>query len=325
MQQEMKYIYTVYRHGSFSKAAEELFLTQPALSISVQKVEHELGLSLFNRDKKPLELTEAGKIYIQKIEQIQHLEEELSAQLNDLTDLKTGSLKIGGTHYFNAYILPPVLSAYKRKFPGIDLQLVETGSWELINMIKENQIDLTFNCTPDPSDKLQRIPAFQDTILLSVPISFPVNRELAEFALTSEDILSHRFEEEDCPKVTLKPFVDTPFILLTPGNNLYRRSMTFFEGAQITPRITLQVSQLVTSFHLSCSGIGATFISDWLMTNVHPEMCYYKIDSPHAIRHFDIVTSSKNYISKPQQAFIELFCSYYSNAYSDPSSRHSKG
>ena len=109
MQQEMKYIYTVYRHGSFSKAAEELFLTQPALSISVQKVEHELGLSLFNRDKKPLELTEAGKIYIQKIEQIQHLEEELSAQLNDLTDLKTGSLKIGGTHYFNAYILPPVL------------------------------------------------------------------------------------------------------------------------------------------------------------------------------------------------------------------------
>ena len=90
MQPEMKYIYTVYQCGSFSKAAEKLFLTQPALSISVQKVEHEVGMPLFNRDKKPLEITEAGMIYIQKIEQIQHLEQELAMQLNDLTDLKTG-------------------------------------------------------------------------------------------------------------------------------------------------------------------------------------------------------------------------------------------
>ena len=84
MQPEMKYIYTVYQCGSFSKAAEKLFLTQPALSISVQKAEHEVGMPLFNRDKKPLELTEAGMIYIQKIEQIQHLEQELAMQLNDL-------------------------------------------------------------------------------------------------------------------------------------------------------------------------------------------------------------------------------------------------
>jgi len=67
MQPEMKYIYTVYQCGSFSKAAEKLFLTQPALSISVQKAEHEVGMPLFNRDKKPLELTEAGMIYIQKM------------------------------------------------------------------------------------------------------------------------------------------------------------------------------------------------------------------------------------------------------------------
>ena len=54
MQQEMKYIYTVYQKGSFSKPAEALFMTQPALSISIQKVENEIGMPLFNRDKKPL-------------------------------------------------------------------------------------------------------------------------------------------------------------------------------------------------------------------------------------------------------------------------------
>ena len=102
MQQEMKYIYTVYQKGSFSKAAESLYMTQPALSISIQKVETEIGMPLFNRDKKPLELTEAGKLYIEKIRQIMHLENELAQQLGDLTSLKTGKLRVGGSHYFNS-------------------------------------------------------------------------------------------------------------------------------------------------------------------------------------------------------------------------------
>lgn len=115
MQQEMKYIYTVYQKGSFSKAAESLYMTQPALSISIQKVETEIGMPLFNRDKKPLELTEAGKLYIEKIRQIMHLENELAQQLGDLTSLKTGNLRVGGSHYFNSYILPPVIADFKKK------------------------------------------------------------------------------------------------------------------------------------------------------------------------------------------------------------------
>lgn len=311
MQQEMKYIYTLYQYGSFSKAAEELFLTQPALSISIQKVEREIGMPLFNRDKKPLELTEAGRLYIKKIEEIQHLEEELRAQLNDLTDLKTGRLRIGGTHYFNAYILPPVLSAYKRRFPGIQLELTEGGSWELLDMLKENKIDLTFNCTPQAADKLRRTPSFHDTILLAVPVHFPVNSLLKDYAMSSQDVLARRFNDPQCPAISLKAFADTPFIMLTPGNNLFQRSMSFFEEANITPNITLQVSQLVTSFHLAQAGIGAAFVSDWLLTNVHPEMLYYKIDSPASVRIFDIVTSGKNYLSHAQKAFIELFQEYY--------------
>ena len=124
MQPEMKYIYTVYQCGSFSKAAEKLFLTQPALSISVQKVEHEVGMPLFNRDKKPLEITEAGMIYIQKIEQIQHLEQELAMQLNDLTDLKTGHLRVGGTHLMPIFF-PLLLQLTKKSSRGSVFNLLK--------------------------------------------------------------------------------------------------------------------------------------------------------------------------------------------------------
>lgn len=187
--------------------------------------------------------------------------------------------------------------------------------WEVlvIDMLKNDKIDLTFNCTPDPSDKLRRSPSFQDTILLAVPSHFSVNRFFTETALSSQDVLARKFEDPDCPSITLQAFTDTPFILLTPGNNLRKRSMTFFKEAGITPNITMEVSQLVTSYHLARSGIGAAFISDWMLTNAHPEMSYYKINSPASARLFDIVTSGKNYLSKAQKAFIDLFQAYYKN------------
>ena len=69
MQQEMKYVYQVYLDGSISRAAEHLYITQPALSMSIQKIENELGMPLFDRGTRPLTLTLAGQIYIETVRQ----------------------------------------------------------------------------------------------------------------------------------------------------------------------------------------------------------------------------------------------------------------
>ena len=84
MQQEMKYIYQVYTDGSFSRAAEHLYLTQPALSIAVQKVEESIGMPLFDRSRRPLQLTAAGEIYIGTIKKIMGLEQDLDRQIQDI-------------------------------------------------------------------------------------------------------------------------------------------------------------------------------------------------------------------------------------------------
>ena len=110
---------------------------------------------------------------------------------------------------------------------------------------------------------------------------------------------------------SLAPFADVPFILLTKGNNLYSRSVALFEDVKIDPIVRLQVSQLVTAYHLVCSGLGAAFISDWMVLYDHDDMRYYKIAHPLAVRQFDVVSSSRNYLSKPQKAFIESISCYY--------------
>lgn len=312
MKQEMQYIYQVYQSGSFSKAAQALYLTQPALSIAIQKVEAEIGMPLFIRDKKPLELTDAGKVYIEKVKEILHLEAELSKELSDLSNLNTGNLVLGGTHYLNSYILPPVLTTFQKQYPGVHLELVEASSNELIEMLRENKIDLTFNCIPNPKDNFRRTPIFKDNVLVAVPTSYPINKTLKNYTLTARDIMFRRNLMPDCPAIpSLAPFADVPFILLTKGNNLYSRSVALFEDAKIDPIIRLQVSQLVTAYHLVCSGLGAAFISDWMVLYDHDDMRYYKIAHPLAVRQFDVVSSSRNYLSKPQKAFIESISSYY--------------
>ena len=311
MEQDMKYVYEVYKHGSFSKAAEALFITLPALSISIQRVEKAIGMPLFDRSKKPLRLTEAGNLYIEKFHQIQYMERELAQQLNDLSELNTGSLRIGGSHYFNSYVLPEILTEYRHAHPGIQLTLLEAGSNELLHLLADHEIDITFNCMEKPKDSFCRIPGFIDTILISVPKNMAVNEQLSEYALSAADIIAQKHQEFSTPAVPLTPFADTPFILLSPGNNLYQRSSTFFADAKITPNVCLQVSQLVTAYHLSRSGMAATFISDLLVSAFHDSVWFYKIASQSSIRVFDLVMSDGAYMSNAMKEFVRIFQEHY--------------
>ena len=128
MEQDMKYIYQVYQDGSFSAAAEHLYMSQPALSIAVKRVEESVGAELFDRSRRPLALTEAGQNYIDTLQGILRLEEDLARQIEDLRGLKTGTLRLGGTHFLNCYILAPILAAFAKEYPGIRIELSEDRS-----------------------------------------------------------------------------------------------------------------------------------------------------------------------------------------------------
>ena len=148
MTSEMMCVYTIYREGSFSKAAQKLFLTQPALSIAIRKIEEEIGMPLFDRHYKPLRLTAAGEIYVDTAKKVLLLEQEQRQRLNDIKNLVTGSIRLGGTHYLNAYILPEILASFSRKYPGVKLDIMERSAYELSVMLAERQLDLTCNCSP---------------------------------------------------------------------------------------------------------------------------------------------------------------------------------
>ena len=199
MEQEMRYIWQVWQEGSFSKAAEKLYMTQPALSIAVKRVEANLGAELFDRSRHPLELTQAGEAYIETIRRVRYLEEELERQIEDLRGLQTGRVRVGGTHYINCYLLAGALAEFAAAWPGVELELMEASSADLAAALARRELDLTFSCDPALVARFEHRPAFRDHILLAVHEQEALPDDLLQKALTAKSSIS----SEPAPTVTI--------------------------------------------------------------------------------------------------------------------------
>ena len=307
MQQDLEYIYAIHKAGSFSKAAEKLYITQPALSMAVKKVEASIGMALFDRSTRPVTLTEAGRIYVDAIEKMLALEEDMTNQIHDIHELRTGSLCIGGSHFINAYILPEVMAVFSAKYPGVRLELVEASSAELAEMLEERLIDLTFSCRDDLLANFEHIPAFKDHILLAVS---PLRINLP-CALTAGDVIAGRHLSPMCPAIPAEAMNGLEYVILSEGNNLHDRALQIFSEAGITPRIKLEISQLATSYHLAGANFGAAFISDRMIQRGEEGLRFYRIDSAVTERVFYAVLPRREYTSKAVKEFIGIFRKTY--------------
>lgn len=306
MEQNMQYIYQVYQDGSFTKAAEALYLTQPALSMAVRQEEKMIGSALFDRSRRPLALTPAGEAYIRAVERMKYLEADLGRELEDLRDVRTGRLHIGGTHYLNCFLLAELLAGFSRKYPGIQLEVSEDSSARLANRLERRELDLIFSCAPELIERFEHQPAFYDHILLAVPRNTPIPTELAQCALSAGDIQAERHLSPACPKVSLERFRESEFILLKKGNNLYERSARMFESAGFTPKVKLALSQLVTAYRFAENGVGATFVCDRIVrAEPSQTLTFYSIDSPEVDRLFYTLLPQRNYTAHAVKAFIK--------------------
>lgn len=304
MEQDMLYIYQVYKDKSFSKAAEALYMSQPALSLAVKRVETALGAEIFDRSHHPLCLTHAGELYLETIRKIQLLEDTLSRQITDLRQLNTGTLRIGGTHFLNCYVLAPILAAFSRRYPGIEIQITECASNQLVQILKQQELDVILNCDPSLTKQFQHRPAFSDHILLSVPKSFPLPDACKAAAFTAEDIICKRHLSPSAPSVSLDQFRDLDFILLMPGNNLYQRAMQMFSASGFSPKVCMSLSQLVTAYLFSAQGIGCSFISDFLVEHSEPNLLFFNLDSPDTERTFHVLMPNRSYTPAAVNAFV---------------------
>ena len=261
MFRNFRYVYTLYEEGSFTKAAEKLFISQPSLSAAIKKIEKEIGTELFERRGSGVRLTEVGQAYIVAAEKIIRAEKQFEREVHDIQGLKSGQIILGGSNYLSSYVLPKIINRFTALHPKITISLVEANSYNLIGLLDREQVDIVVD-NIDPSDKYVRYPLLEEHILLCVPKENPVNQGLEKYQIAPKQIYAENIDVESVVPVPLETFKDEKFILLKPENDMYHRAMSLFAEHHIDPNVAFSVDQLNISYALTDSGVGLSFMPD---------------------------------------------------------------
>ena len=303
-----KYVYEVYKERSFTKAAQNLYISQPSLSARIKKIEEIIGEPLFDRSTTPLQLTEVGKVYIEAAEEITQIEQRVENYINDLAGLKTGNLAVGASTLFAAYVVPSLITQFNQKFPDVHIQLIEGNTAELEEMLGSNALDFVIDNYHYDSILYNKELYCEENILLAVPKHFAVNEELGMYQLSYKNIKNKNYLNQKYPAVPLGRFADLPFIMLTQGNDTRTRGDRLCRNVGFKPNIVLEFNQQSTAYMASSTQLGATFISDILASQLptFENLVYYKLDGEEAKRKVFFYYKTHKYKTRVMEEFVRM-------------------
>lgn len=303
-----KYVYEVYKERSFTKAAQNLYISQPSLSARIKKIEEIIGEPLFDRSTTLLQLTEVGKVYIEAAEEITQIEQRVENYINDLAGLKTGNLAVGASTLFAAYVVPSLITQFNQKFPDVHIQLIEGNTAELEEMLGSNALDFVIDNYHYDSILYNKELYCEENILLAVPKHFAVNEELGMYQLSYKNIKNKNYLNQKYPAVPLGRFADLPFIMLTQGNDTRTRGDRLCRNVGFKPNIVLEFNQQSTAYMASSTQLGATFISDILVSQLpaFENLVYYKLDGEEAKRKVFFYYKTHKYKTRVMEEFIRM-------------------
>jgi DNA-binding transcriptional LysR family regulator len=163
---QLKAFYSAARAGTFSKAADELCVTEPAVFVQVRSLERYLGFKLLHKFGKDLKLTENGKLLHAYTEQIFRLVEQAERAMKDVGTLEKGELRVGTTNALAQYLLPIILPAFNTCHPGIQLYVEVESSSQLVNGILDHNYEIAIVARVPYPETIQKIPLITEEIVL---------------------------------------------------------------------------------------------------------------------------------------------------------------
>lgn len=260
---EQEYVVTLAKHGSITKAADELFITQPTLSIFISRLEERMGVRLFDRVGKRFIPTYAGEIYLKKARQMLVLEHQFHAQLSDLIAGYTGRLRLGIHSRRSTYLLPTVLTEFHSRYPQIEVILTENNSKVMEDMVLSGDLDLVITNRFFDKDKLEIVPIYQDRLILSVPADHPACQ-------TAKEIQGHVF-----PWIDVTLLKEERFILQAPAQSIRSFTDSALSQAGVIPKKTFIIENMETAAQMTAEGYGVSF-------NYESYIKYFHYDKPIA-------------------------------------------
>lgn len=225
---------------SFSRAAEGLFISQPAVSKAVRELEAQLGLTLVDRSARPIALTAAGAVLLAHARRIFASERAAAQALSDLRDLEAGSLTIGASSTVGIYLLPPLIAAFHRRYPGVRLRLDIGNTQQVVEHLHSAPLDIAFVEGPVEDTEVARTPWREDELVVIAPPDHPFVRAEA---------------------LTLPRLLEAPLVLREPGSGTREVVELALRERDLVPRVVLEIGSTEAIKRAVSAGLGLAIVS----------------------------------------------------------------
>lgn len=300
---QLRILKAIAAEGSFKRAADSLYVSQPAVSLQVQNLERQLNVPLFDRGGRRAQLTEAGHLLLEYGEKVLSLCQETCRAIEDLQNLQGGTLIIGASQTTGTYFMPRMIGLFRQKYPDVSVQLqvhsTRRTSWSVAN----GQVDLAIiggEVPPELQDTLEILPYAEDELALILPVSHPfvqVDR------IPKEDLYKLKFINLDSQS-TIRKVIDQ--VLTRCGIDPKRL------------KAEMELNSIEAIKNAVQSGLGAAFVSisaiekELQMNVLHRA----KIDEVVVKRTLSLIVNPNRYRSKAAEAFCrEILPQFATNGY----------
>ncbi|MCC8139070.1 MAG: LysR family transcriptional regulator, partial [Lachnospiraceae bacterium] len=248
---KLEYLESIYRLRSFTKAANENFISQPSITSSIKSLEEELGVTLIQRKSKPLRFTQAGEQFMVYVYTILNAVNDAVANMKNLSPSKNIVLRIGITSTIQNWFVQKIYTDFQSLHPSIELSLLESTLPFMLDKLLSGELDLLFTLFPDGHnmEDYESIPLG----ICELGVLLPENHCLAKFSRISLEQLEHE-----------------RLMTFPPGSLIRSRLENEFRQRHIRPAIQT-VSQLSIATRMAASGYGLTFTTQDKWTESAPE------------------------------------------------------
>lgn len=281
----LRYLQAVADHGNFTRAAQDLHISQPTLSQQIKQLERRVGAQLLDRSGRAVRLTDAGEAYLAHIHRALR---ELAAgerAVQDVTDLSRGHLRLAVTPTFTAYLVGPLIAELHNRHSGITASVQEMSQDSIEAQLVADELDLGIAFDRPHHPAVNGTPLFTETLVAVVGPTTPTT------SLTAHNIANQ------------------PLALLTTEFATRGHIDAYFAERCVTPRIAMETNSLQALNEIVRHTDLATFLPD-AITRQHPYLSPVAVDPPFASRTVVLLTREGAYQTAATRAFIGLIEDY---------------
>lgn len=247
--EKLNYIIAIAEERNLTQAAKRLYISQPTLTLYLNRLENELGVKLFDRSKSPVTLTDAGAYYLEKMKKIYASEQALRSQIHFIAN-PTQTLLVGIGQVRGHHWLPLFLPTFCSIHPDINVQIVQETEQQMYEDLQKQKLDVGIGVFPASTD-IEMVEIMEETLF------FAAHRK---FGLIP-DHLRGKHDMKNPYIVQPDQLNGLPFIIPQVSNGLYDTYETILQNNQIHPSRTISINNLSTGLLLNVKGLGVQLLS----------------------------------------------------------------